>query len=104
MLNLAGNAVKFTAQGTVEIGARREPNAIVCWVRDTGPGIPADKIDLIWQPFTQVDQSDTRHEGGTGLGLTIARRLAVLLGGSLDVQSEVGKGTLFELRLPSAVA
>jgi signal transduction histidine kinase len=103
MLNLAGNAVKFTTQGIVEIGARREQNAVVCWVRDTGPGIPADKINLIWQPFTQVDQSDTRREGGTGLGLTIALRLALLLGGSLEVQSEFGKGTVFELRLPSAL-
>jgi signal transduction histidine kinase len=104
MLNLAGNAVKFTQQGSVEIGARRVPEGVVCWVRDTGPGIPADKLDLIWQPFTQVDQSDTRNVGGTGLGLTIARRLALLLGGTLMVQSELAKGTTFELRLPSATA
>jgi signal transduction histidine kinase len=104
LLNLAGNAVKFTQQGTVELGARRSLNAITCFVTDTGPGIPADKLDLIWQPFTQVDSSDTRHVGGTGLGLTIARRLAILLGGSLVVYSTPGQGTTFEFRLPSASA
>ena len=104
LLNLAGNAVKFTQHGTVELGARRTVDSVVCFVTDTGPGIPADKIDLIWQPFTQVDSSDTRNVGGTGLGLTIARRLAMLLGGSITVQSTPGRGTTFEFRLPSAPA
>jgi signal transduction histidine kinase len=100
MLNLAGNAAKFTTHGFVEIGARRTTDEIICYVQDSGPGIPSDKLEIIWQPFTQVDQSDTRIVGGTGLGLAIARRLTHLLGGRLTVQSVFGSGTLFELKLP----
>ena len=101
MLNLAGNAAKFTTHGFVEIGMKQpSANEVVCYVQDSGPGIPQDKLELIWQPFTQVDQSDTRVVGGTGLGLAIARRLTQLLGGRLTVQSVLGMGSLFELKLP----
>jgi signal transduction histidine kinase/putative methionine-R-sulfoxide reductase with GAF domain len=100
MLNLAGNAAKFTTHGFVEVGARRSSEEIICYVQDSGPGIPSDKLEMIWQPFTQVDQSDTRVVGGTGLGLAIARRLTHLLGGRLTVKSVFGSGSLFELKLP----
>jgi two-component system sensor histidine kinase/response regulator len=100
LLNLAGNAVKFTAKGEVsleikvletsEFGTR-----VRCEVRDTGIGIPADRLQLLFAPFMQVDTSTTRKVGGTGLGLSIVRRLVELMGGSTGVESAEGRGSVF---------
>jgi signal transduction histidine kinase/ligand-binding sensor domain-containing protein/DNA-binding response OmpR family regulator len=109
IINLLGNAIKFTEKGevvvSVKIGAvttgendkRYQPMSIS--VRDTGIGIPPDKISKIFESFTQADSTTTRKYGGTGLGLTIAKNLADMMGGSLDVQSEPGKGSTFTLQL-----
>jgi len=102
LLNLAGNATKFTRAGCVEITAELEAACTVAVrIRDTGPGIAASRIDAIWEPFTQLDSTFTRENGGTGLGLAIVRQLVGMLGGSIEVESEVGRGTIFTLRLPT---
>nr|WP_242508552.1 ATP-binding protein [Rhodocyclus purpureus] len=104
LANLAGNAVKFTERGAVRIAARelsRDEHAAVLEfsVSDTGIGIPADKQALIFEPFTQADNSSTRQYGGTGLGLSILRRLAALMGGEAGVDSEPGAGSRFWFRV-----
>lgn len=105
LVNLVGNAVKFTAQGKVGLEillhAGAERSATLCFrVSDTGIGIPEENLELIFQPFRQADQTTTRHYGGTGLGLTISKQLAELLGGSISVSSTVGKGSVFEIYIP----
>jgi PAS domain S-box-containing protein len=99
LLNLLSNAVKFTADGVVrlDVAATDDETATsVCFtVRDTGIGIPQDRMDRLFQPFTQVDSSTTRRFGGTGLGLAISRRLADLMGASLTVDSSDGQGSTF---------
>jgi signal transduction histidine kinase/ActR/RegA family two-component response regulator len=103
LLNLASNAVKFTTKGSVTIKLMldpREDRQIVLAVTDTGIGIPQERLDRLFKPFSQVDASTTRRYGGTGLGLVIARDLAVLMGGGISVSSIVGQGSVFEVRLP----
>jgi two-component system, sensor histidine kinase RpfC len=107
LLNLLANAVKFTDKGSINVNARvltRLPDSTSFRidVTDTGIGIPRDKLGAIFEPFTQADDTVTRVYGGTGLGTTIARQLIVLMGGKVDVESEVGKGSTFsvELSLP----
>jgi PAS domain S-box-containing protein len=99
LTNLVGNSVKFTEQGSIEIEGRFVVEEGRQWFRvevaDTGIGIPADRLQTIFEPFIQVDNSVTRKYGGTGLGLAISRRIAEALGGRLQVQSEVGRGTVF---------
>jgi signal transduction histidine kinase len=107
LLNLAGNAIKFTDQGQVEMGLHRTPTApglVEFFVRDTGVGIAAGKLEEIFQPFVQADGSVSRRHGGTGLGLTISRRLTELMEGQLRVQSNPGKGTLFRVTVPMEAA
>ncbi|HEX5317729.1 MAG TPA: ATP-binding protein, partial [Stellaceae bacterium] len=103
LLNLVGNALKFTDQGEVAIGARREHGVFVVTVRDTGPGIAPEDQDRIFGEFQQVDNSNTRQKGGTGLGLAISKRMVELQGGTIGVSSEVGKGSTFRVTLPIRV-
>jgi two-component system, sensor histidine kinase and response regulator len=109
LANLVGNAIKFTHQGEVVLSARFEAlpdhRALVRFaVRDTGIGIAPDKLETIFEEFSQADTSMTRQYGGTGLGLTIARRLVALMGGELTVTSESGHGSefAFALAMPCA--
>ena len=100
LINLAGNAMKFTEQGGIDIQVAYEREAagqIVCRfsVHDSGIGIPADRVEAIFEKFTQADGSTTRKYGGTGLGLAICLQLVELMGGRLTVESEVGKGSTF---------
>ena len=103
LLNLVGNAIKFTACGGVQIIARlldeqSEPRLQI-QVIDTGIGIPADKQSMIFDPFSQADSSVTRRFGGTGLGLAICRHIAQALGGEIDVESKPGHGSIFTVTL-----
>jgi PAS domain S-box-containing protein len=100
LLNLLGNAVKFTEQGEVGLTVRRESGDVVIRVRDTGIGIAPEHLVRVFDPFWQVDQSYRRTAGGTGLGLTVSRSLARLLGGDLHAESAPGVGSTFEVRLP----
>jgi signal transduction histidine kinase/ActR/RegA family two-component response regulator len=105
LVNLVGNAIKFTDHGEVRIVARVErtadPPKLVVDVKDAGIGIPEDKLDAIFEPFVQADASVTRRFGGTGLGLAISRRLVELLGGSIRVKSQVGLGSVFTFEVPT---
>jgi len=100
LTNLVGNALKYSESGPVEIELVDDGAWAEIRVRDHGLGIPLDQREAIFAPFVQVDGSQTRKHGGTGLGLTIARRHARLLGGDVTVDSEVGTGSTFTLRLP----
>jgi signal transduction histidine kinase len=103
LLNLLSNAAKFTPRGgRVCLSAEREGDRVLIYVRDTGPGIPADRLDAIFDPFVQVDQRLVREHKGVGLGLAISRNLARGVGGELTVSSQVGEGTTFRLSLPAA--
>ncbi|HBA72748.1 MAG TPA: hypothetical protein DER40_19250 [Geobacter sp.] len=109
MLNLIGNAIKFTEQGEITVTAAIESlvddTAIVnISVRDTGIGIAPDQQEKIFGAFNQADASTTRRYGGTGLGLTICRRLVELMGGSIGVEGAEGKGSTFNISLPFEVA
>jgi signal transduction histidine kinase/CheY-like chemotaxis protein len=105
LLNLAGNAVKFTEHGFVLIEADcRKANGQTAEMRitvaDSGPGIAGDKLQILFDEFTQADASTTRKYGGTGLGLAISKKLVELMGGAIQVASEPGKGTKFWFTLP----
>jgi signal transduction histidine kinase/CheY-like chemotaxis protein len=109
LVNLIGNAIKFTLKGEVFVTVRQESAIyekddkkfidVTLAVKDTGIGIAADKISSIFESFTQADSSTTRKFGGSGLGLTISKRLAELMNGNLQVESEQGKGSTFTLHL-----
>ncbi|MBL8229871.1 MAG: response regulator [Bryobacterales bacterium] len=103
LLNLLSNACKFTSAGSVELAVVRNGMWMEWSVRDTGIGISAENLGKLFEPFTQVDSAATRRFGGSGLGLAISRRLCELMGGSLTAQSELGKGSTFTIRIPSAV-
>jgi signal transduction histidine kinase len=100
LLNLLSNAVKFTAEGEIQLNATSQEGWLVIDVIDTGIGLDAEDLRQIFEPFWQVERPITRSAGGTGLGLTISRRLADLLGGRIEVDSEVGKGSVFRLFVP----
>ncbi|CAN5778163.1 hypothetical protein BH23GEM10_BH23GEM10_14490 [soil metagenome] len=100
LTNLLSNAVKFTETGGIIVRVRRTPAEVQIDVADTGIGVPAEHLEDIFEPFWQVEQSATRRFGGTGLGLGVARKLARLLEGRLDVRSTAGQGSTFTLVLP----
>ncbi|MCS7209385.1 MAG: ATP-binding protein [Fimbriimonadales bacterium] len=105
--NFVSNAIKFTHEGSVTVmllPSPTYPQGVWIGVQDTGIGIPADKRDSLFEAFTQADSSTTRKYGGTGLGLTISKRLAEMMGGRIGVESEEGVGSLFYVDLPLPVA
>jgi len=102
--NLVSNAVKFTHHGRIDVSASIADGVIVLEVRDTGVGIPADALRKIFEPYRQVDGSTTRRYGGTGLGLALCERLVALMHGSIAVESAVGIGSRFRVRLPLRAA
>jgi signal transduction histidine kinase/DNA-binding response OmpR family regulator/HAMP domain-containing protein len=109
VINLVGNAIKFTDTGEVALRVQGDPQQaadglLLFTVSDTGIGIPEDKRDAIFAPFTQADTSTTRKYGGTGLGLTISNRLVAMMGGAMWVESEVGKGSHFHFTAHMAAA
>ena len=110
LLNLLNNAVKFTEKGEVFLRVSRSTDTVAgqltlqFQIIDTGIGIPADRLDRLFKSFSQVDASTTRRYGGTGLGLAISKRLVELMGGSITVRSEVGRGTEFSFDLPVSPA
>ena len=101
LVNLIGNAVKFTDHGTVRVSTRLADDAIEIVVTDTGCGIPHQELSTIFDHFSQVDNSATRKAGGTGLGLAIARKIAELHGGTITAESQVDVGSVFTVRLPA---
>ncbi|MGZ3778456.1 MAG: response regulator, partial [Mucilaginibacter sp.] len=108
LINLVGNAVKFTSKGEVFISVKALSNKnkdleLQFSVRDTGIGIPADKIEKLFKPFSQVDSSTTRKYGGTGLGLAISGKLIELMGGKIGVESEAGKGATFYFNVKAKI-
>lgn len=104
LLNLVGNAIKFTGTGTVTISTRQAGETVEISVQDTGPGIPAADQARVFEAFHQLDSSSTRRQGGTGLGLAIAREIVELHGGTIGVESEPGRGSRFFFTLPIRAA
>lgn len=105
LVNLLSNAVKFSPRGgRVDVRWWRDGDAVVTEVADAGPGIPADKLEVVFEPFRQLDSSTTREHGGAGLGLSISYRIVEALGGKLWATSEPGAGARFFVRLPLAPA
>ncbi len=102
LFNLVGNAIKFTESGSVEVSAVNDGTTVSVSVRDSGIGIPPDRLESIFIPFEQIDSSITRNYGGTGLGLSITRQLVELQGGSIGAVSEPGKGSVFTFTVPLA--
>ena len=104
LLNLLSNAAKFTSAGRCHLeinhGTLAGGSAVEFIVRDTGIGIPREKLDALFEVFTQADASTTQRFGGTGLGLAITRRFCEMMGGTIEVESEVGVGSTFTIRLP----
>ena len=109
LFNLVGNALKFTERGSVDLVAEAAPAGegrvvLHLAVRDTGVGIAPDQLPVLFERFSQVDESEVRRFGGTGLGLAIAKQLTELMGGRIWAESEVGRGSAFFLKLPMALA
>ncbi len=104
LLNLVGNAIKFTDRGGVGIRIAREGDTVEIEVADTGPGVPEDRRQAIFEEFEQADDSSARRHEGTGLGLAIVRRLVGLMEGAVWVESRGGGGSVFRVRLPLTVA
>ena len=101
LLNLVGNAIKFTDEGMVEVRASVEDGRFQLTVSDTGPGIPVEEHGRIFEEFHQLDTSSTRTKGGTGLGLAISKKIIEMHGGQIWVESELGHGSAFHFTLPA---
>jgi PAS domain S-box-containing protein len=105
LLNLLSNAAKFTNDGTITLSVRAIERNTVPWIEmavtDTGIGIPADKLGMVFEEFSQADESTTRDFGGTGLGLALTRQLCEMMGGGIELRSEVGVGSTFTIALPA---
>ena len=95
LINIAGNAIKFTEKGSISIEVTKEQDGIQFAIIDTGIGIPKDKLQTVFESFTQANTSDTRKYGGTGLGLSISRQLVGMMGSTITIESEEGSGTTF---------
>lgn len=101
VINLMSNAIKFTTKGHIKVLVKnREPNSYTISIEDTGIGIPKEKIETLFSPFNQVDNTIARKYGGTGLGTTISKELITLMGGDIDVTSRIGAGSTFTITLP----
>jgi signal transduction histidine kinase len=100
LLNLVGNAIKFTDTGEVRMTAGAQNGHFELIVSDTGPDIPPEECERIFEKFRQVDSSNTRSKGGTGLGLAIAREIVEMHGGRIWVESTLGQGSTFRMGLP----
>ncbi|MFL5584812.1 MAG: sensor histidine kinase, partial [Gemmatimonadaceae bacterium] len=100
LVNLLSNGIKFTEKGEVRVRISVTNGFLEIRIADTGIGIPADNIEDVFEPFWQAEQTATRKTGGTGLGLSVTRKLARLLGGDVTVTSRMGMGTTFVLTLP----
>jgi signal transduction histidine kinase len=100
LVNLLSNGIKFTDKGEVLLGCAVNAGVLEVTIADTGVGIEAENIEYVFEPFWQAEQTATRKTGGTGLGLSVTRKLARLLGGDVTVASRVGAGTTFLLTLP----
>lgn len=98
--NLIENAIKFTEKGYIKLGCKRQEKHLSLYVEDTGIGFSADQQEMIFERFRQVDESNTRKYGGTGLGLAISKAIIDKMGGSIHVESQPGKGSLFHILLP----
>jgi signal transduction histidine kinase len=101
LLNLVGNAIKFTDTGEVRITAKTENGHFTVSVADTGPGIPLEEQRRVFEQFHQVDNSNTKAKGGTGLGLAIAKQIVEMHGGRIWVESRLGKGSTIQMELPT---
>lgn len=109
LINLVGNSLKFTEYGRIDIALERQANSdlglsLLFTVKDTGLGIAQDKMDLLFKSFTQIDSSNTRKFGGTGLGLVISKRLANQMGGDIGVSSALGQGSTFSFSIATRIA
>ena len=100
LLNLVGNAIKFTDTGEVRISATAMNGHFTVAVTDTGPGIPIQELKLVFDQFHQIDNSNTKAKGGTGLGLAIAKQIVEMHGGRIWVESMLGQGATFQMQLP----
>jgi len=100
VLNLLNNAIRFTEQGHIRIAVSRQDNQTVLTVSDTGPGIPPEKVDMVFQEFVQLDTGEGRPIGSSGLGLAICRKFVEMHGGRIGVESRVGQGSTFRITFP----
>jgi PAS domain S-box-containing protein len=101
LINLIGNSIKFTKEGSIELSVTLQDNQILLFeVKDTGIGIPEDKLGAIFESFTQAENYTTREHGGTGLGLSICKKLVTLMGGTIGVESQVYEGATFFFTIP----
>ena len=100
MYNLVGNAIKFTSEGEIRIGARNEGRFLLLWVADTGIGIPEDELESVFTEFSQADNTQLCGAQGTGLGLSITKKIVEMHKGEIRVESEIGVGSTFWIKLP----